>query len=241
MSDSPVDEFPVDHSGLTQPPDEFKVLVDIDKKQTGVVLTAFNRKSMVALLQFLMIVNKRRVSGYVVRTVPLIEGSMGDLVASVPAGSFVDQMVKNTRLQNPAPKDVPSAELKYWDTFQVKSKDPAMAESKKYILEIVIDGIVEKFPVSGANEDSVIALFTAATCQNMPRISGWNLYTEEGKMIASVPAMMFLAKLAELTTLGKQPADPKSVGWRALPAVAPINEQFKKDIEAAKKEGKDST
>lgn len=241
MSDEPQDAYPVDHSGLAEPPDKFKVLVDIDKQQTGIVLTAFNQKSIVALLQFLMIVNKRRISGYVVRTFPLIEGSMGDLVASVPAGSFVDQMVKNTRLQNPAPKDVPSVELKHWDAFQVKPKDPVMSESKKFIIEIVIDGLVEKFPVSGANEDSVIALFTAATCQNMPRISGWNLYTEEGKMIASVPAMMFLAKLAELTTLGKQPADPKSVGWRALPAVAPINEQFKKDIEAAKKEGKDST
>jgi hypothetical protein len=53
--------------------------------------------------------------------------------------------------------------------------------------------------------------------------------------------MIFLAKLAELTPLGKQPADPKSAGWRALPAVAPTSEQFQKGIEDAKKAGKQST
>lgn len=242
MSEELKDEFPVDHSGLTQRPDDFKVLIDIDGKQTGVVLTAFNRKSIVALLQFLMIMNRKRVSGYIVRTVPVLEGSMGELVAAVPAASMIDQMVANTRLQNPAPKDVPSAELPYWNTFQVKPKDLVMNETaKKFILEMVIDGMVEKFPVTGANEDSVIALFTAALCSMMPRISGFNLYDEQGKMIASVPAMMFLAKLSELTPLGKQPADPKSAGWRALPAIAPTSEQWQKDIEAAKKAGKNST
>jgi hypothetical protein len=242
MSDEPKDEFPVDHSGLIQRPEDFKVLIDIDGKQTGAVLTAFNRKSMIAQLQFLMVVNRRRVGGYVVRTMPLIEGSMGDLVAAVPAGSMIDQIVANTRLKDPAPKDVPSAELPHWDVFKVKSKDPVMNDTaKKFILEMVIDGIVEKFPVTGANEDSVIALFTAALCAQMPRISGFNLYDEQGKMIASVPAMMFLAKLAELTPLGKQPADPKSAGWRALPAIAPTSEQWQKDIEAAKKAGKNST
>ncbi len=240
--EEPKDEYPVDHAALVQRPEDFKVLLDIDGKQFGIVLTAFNRKSIVALLQFLMIMNRKRVQGYVVRTVGLIEGSIGELVASVPAGSFVDQMVANTRLKDPAPKDVPSAELPYWNTFQVKPKDPAMVDtSKKFILEIVLDGVVEKFPVSGANEDSVIALFTAATCAQMPRISGWNLYDEQGKMVASVPAMMFLAKLAELTPLGKQPADPKAAGWRALPVIAPTSEQFQKGIEEAKKAGKQPT
>lgn len=241
MSDEPKDEFPVDHSGLTQAPDEFKVLIDIDGKQTGAVLTAFNRKSMMELLQFLMIMNQRRVSGFVVRTVPRIEGSMGELIGSVPAGSFLDQMVQHTRLKDPAPKDVPSVELSYWNTFQVMPKGPVMSETKKFILEVVIDGMVEKFPVTGANAESVIALLTAASCMQMPRISGWNLYDEEGKMIVSVPSMIFLAKLAELTTLGKKPADPKSAGWRALPAIAPTSEQWQKDIEAAKKAGKNST
>lgn len=242
MSEEPKDEYPVDHSALLEPPEDFKALINIDGKQTGAVLTGYNAKSMVSQLQFLMITNPKRISGYVVRTVPLIEGSMGQLVAAVPAADFSEQMVKHSRLNSPAPKDVPSVELKYWDTFHVKPKERVMGENvKNYILELVIDGIVDKFPVAGANDDSVIALLMTATCQNMPRISGWNLYTDEGKLIASVPAMMFLAKLAELTSLGKKPADPKSVGWRALPAVAPINEQFKKDIETAKKEGKDST
>jgi hypothetical protein len=189
-----------------------------------------------------MLVNRERVSGYVVRTMGLVDGSMGELVAAVPAVSMISQMVANTRLKDPAPKDVPSAELAHWNTFQVMPKDPVMLETaKKFILEMVIDGIVEKFPVSGANEDSVIALFTAAICVQMPRISGFNLYDEQGKMIASVPCMIFLAKLAELTPLGKQPADPKSAGWRALPAVAPTSEQFQKGIEDAKKAGKQST
>lgn len=242
MSEEQKDEYPVDHSGLSMRPEDFKVLIDIDGKQFGAVLTAYNRKSMVALLQFLMIMNQKRISGYVVRTVGLIEGSIGELVAAVPAGSFVSQIVANTRLKDPAPKDVPPAELSYWKTFQIMPKDPVMSETaKKFILEIVIDGIVEKFPVSGANEDSVIALFTAATCAQTPRISGWNLYDDQGKMIASVPAMMFLAKLAELTPLAKQPADPKAAGWRALPAIAPTSEQWQKDIDAAKRAGKSPT
>lgn len=236
------DEFPVDRSGLTQRPEDFKCLIDIDGKQFGAVLTAFNRKSMIAQLQFLMIVNRKRVGGYVVRTMPLIEGSNGELVAAVPAGSMIDQIVANTRLKDPGPKDVPSPQLAHWDVFKINSKDPVMNETaKKFILEMVIDGMVEKFPVTGANEDSVIALFVAALCSQMPRISGFNLYDEQGKMVASVPAMMFLAKLAELTPLGKQPADPKSAGWRALPAIAPTSEQWQKDIEAAKKAGKNST
>jgi len=240
--EEPKDEYPVDHTALTQRPEDFKVLLDIDGAQFGAVLTAYNRKSMVACLQFLMIMNQKRVKGYVVRTVGLIEGSMGELVASVPAGSFVPQMTAGTRLKDPAPKDVPSAELTSWNTFQIKPKDAAMPETaKKFILEIVIDGIVEKFPVTGANEDSVLALFIAALCAHMPRISGFNLYDEQGKMVASVPAMMFLAKLAELTPLGKQPADPKAAGWRALPAIAPTSEQWMKDIDAAKKAGKGST
>lgn len=242
MSEEPKDEFPVDRSALTQRPEDFKVLIDIDGKQFGAVLTAYNRKSMMAQLQFLMIMNRKRVSGYVVRTVGLIDGSIGELVGSVPAGSFIDQVVANTRLKSAAPKDVPSVELSHWDTFQVMPKDPVMSETaKKFILEIVIDGMVEKFPLSGANEDSVIALLTAVTCAQMPRISGWNLYDADGKMVASVPAMMFLAKLAELTPLGKQPADPKAAGWRALPAIAPTSEQWQKDIEAARRAGKNST
>ena len=128
-------------------------------------------------------------------------------------------MVASTRLKDPAPKDVPSVELKHWDVFKVKSKDPVMNDTvKKFILEMVIDGMVEKFPVTGANEDSVLALFTAALCAQMPRISGFNLYDEQGKMVASVPAMMFLAKLAEskdvdagkIEQLKKLLSDPKT-------------------------------
>lgn len=241
MSEEPKDPYPVDHSALLQRAEDFKVLIEIDGKQTGIVLTAFNRKSIMPLLQFVMIANRKRVAGYVVRTMPLIEGSYGELIGAVPGASFVSQMIANTRLKDPAPKEIPEVTLPYWDTFQIKPKEAAMGDTKNYILEMVTDGIVEKFPITGANDESVIALLTAATCEKMPRIGGWNLYDGEGKMVASVPAMTFLAKLAESTSLGKQPADPKSVGWRALPAVAPINEQFKKDIELAKKEGKDST
>lgn len=242
MSEEPKDEFPVDHSALLERPQDYKALIDIDGKQNGAVLTAFNGKSMISQLQFLMIMNRKRISGYVVRTVPLIEGSMGELVASVPAASFVEQMTKHSRLNSPAPKDVPSVELKYWDTFHVKPKERVMGDNvKNYILELVIDGIVDKFPLTGANDDSVIALLMTATCQNMPRISGWNLYTDEGKLIASVPAMKFLAMVSELTTLSRMPADPKSAGWRALPAVAPLSEQMQKDTEASKKAGKNST
>lgn len=242
MTEEPKDEFPVDRKALLEPSENFKVLIEIDKKQWGVVLTAMNKKSMVALLQFVTIVNPKRISGYVIRTESLIVGGMGELIAAVPASSYVDQMVAYSRLKDPAPKNPPVVELPFWNAFQPKPKDQVMSENaKKFIAEIVIDGVAEKFPVTGANEDSVVALFTAAVCTQMPRISGFNLYTEEGKMIVSVPAMMFFAKLAEITPLGKAPADPKSAGWRALPAIAPTSEEFQKSIEAAKKAGKTST
>jgi hypothetical protein len=243
MTQEPKDELPVDRKALLEPAENFRVLLDIDGKQFGVVLTALNRKSMVALLQFILIVNPKRVTGYVVRTESAIIGGAGELVAAVPAGQYVSQMVAHSRLKDPAPKEPPSVELPFWNTFQIKPKDQTMPDnSKKFIAEMVIDGVAEKFPVTGANEDSVIALFTAATCAQMPRINGWNLYSaEDGKMIASVPAMLFLAKLAEISPLGKTPADPKSAGWRALPAIAPTSEEFQKSIEAAKKAGKTST
>lgn len=236
------DLYPVDRSGLTQPPESFRTLLDIDGKQFGIVLTAFNRRSIVALLQILMIVNKRRISGYVVRTEGLIEGSSGELVASVPSRQFTEQVTKGTRLQGPAPQCIAPVVLPFFDKVQVKPKDPPMTEdTKTFILEVVIDGVVEKFPVTGPNEDSVIALLTAATCDKMPRISGWNLYDAAGQMIVTVPAMMFLARLGEISPLGKQPADPKAAGWRALPTVAPTSEEWQKSMDAAKRAGKTPT
>jgi hypothetical protein len=242
MTQEPKDDLPVDRRALLEPAENFRVLLDIDGKQWGAVLTAMNRKSMVALLQFVMITNRKRVTGYVVRTESAIIGGSGELVAVVPAGSYIDQMVQHSRLKDPAPKEPPTVDLEYWNTFQPKPKDAQpMENAKKFISEIVIDGVAEKFPVMGANEDSLIALFTAAMCVQMPRISGFNLYSDDGKMLASVPGMLFFAKLAEITPLGKPPADPKAAGWRALPAVAPTSEEFQKSIEAAKKAGKTST
>lgn len=242
MSDDPKDEFPVDHRPLLEPSENFRALIDIDKKQFGAVFTALNARSMVAVLQFAMMVNPKRITGYVIRRESAIIGAIGELIAVVPAGSYGDQIVKHTRLKDPAPKEVPTIELEHWSTFKLKPKEKNMSEAvKRFIVEIVIDGVAEKFPAEGANEDSLIALFTASMCAQMPRISGFNLYRDDGQMVVSVPGMKFFSQLAEISPLGKPPADPKTAGWRALPAIAPTSEEFQKSIEAAKKAGKTST
>ncbi len=111
-------------------------------------------------------------------------------------------------------------------------------KAENFVLEMVIDGAVYKSQVGGLNKESVIALMTIATSVNMPRISGWNLYTEAGDCVASVNAMDFIAKMADSTPIGKKAGDMKAAGWSALPVVTPTSEEFQKMVEAAKSEGR---
>ena len=110
--------------------------------------------------------------------------------------------------------------------------------AKQFTLEVIIDGAVEKFPVSALNKESMIALLVEATCEKLPRIAGWNLFDEAGTILASVPAVAFVGELAEKTGLGTKPADVKQAGWSVVPAVAPTTQDFTKMIEKAKKEGR---
>jgi hypothetical protein len=112
---------------------------------------------------------------------------------------------------------------------------------QSFTVEMVIDNQVLKSALGGLNKESVISLLTIATAVNFPRLQGWNLFDEQGTCIASVDAVTFVGKLAEGTPIGKQPADPKSAGWRALPVVTPTSEEFTKMVEQAKKEGKTPT
>jgi hypothetical protein len=131
---------------------------------------------------------------------------------------------------------------------EIKMDDQAAAnhaglvvKPQTFVVELVIDNQVLKSSMSGLNKESAVALLTIATGVNFPRIQGWNLYDDKGNCLASVDAVTFVGNLASATPIGKEPADPKKAGWRALPVVTPTSEEFTKMLEAAKKEGKTPT
>jgi hypothetical protein len=130
--------------------------------------------------------------------------------------------------------------------IQKNDKAPAnhigmLVKPQTFVVELVIDNQVLKSTMAGLNKESAVSLLTIATSVNFPRIQGWNLYDEKGDILASVDAVTFIGNLAAATPIGKEPADPKKAGWRALPVVTPTSDEFSKMIEAAKKEGKTPT
>lgn len=116
-----------------------------------------------------------------------------------------------------------------------------IAKAQTFVVELVIDNQVLKSTMSGLNKESAVALLTIATSVNFPRIQGWNLYDDKGDILASVDAVTFVGNLSAATPIGKEPADHKKAGWRALPVVTPTSDEFTKMIEAAKREGKTPT
>lgn len=222
------------HAQTLKAPEIFKAVLEIDSTSCPGIVPAYNKISAVALLDIFMLANRPRVQGYV------LWDAAGAVVASVQAAQFTQAMTQATSLKGAPPKRTePDPRLEFWDLVQVRPKEPMTDErAKTFVVEIVIDGIVDKQPVTGLTKESMISMLTAATVEKLPRISGWNLWDDAGELLASVPAIEFMAKLAEKTALSKHTADPKTAGWRALPVVTPTSEEFAKMIETAKKEGK---
>lgn len=109
--------------------------------------------------------------------------------------------------------------------------------AEKFLLEVVIDGVNYKAPIQQFNKESVTALMEIATSLYMPRISGWNLYSDTGALLVSCPIAAFINEFVKQTPLKSAPADPKSGGWRALPIVTGLSQEFQEMMAKAKKDG----
>lgn len=234
-------QFPVGaaHAQLLQDPEVFDATIELENGGIPGVIPAVNAASAIALMDVFRYACRPTVRGYI-----LSRRKTGDVVAVVSAAKFAEQVVAGTTLKDPPPdKDkmkVPT--LEFWDRTQVRPEKPMTdASVKHFVVEIVIDGVVEKQPVTGMTKESVLSLLTQATCENLPRISGWNLFDDGGKLVASVPAVAFIGQLADKTGLAKRAADPKAAGWRAVPVVTGTSEEFAEAIEKAKKEGRTPT
>ena len=228
-------KFPVspEHAQLGKDPEIFTVEIEIqDGLPIKGILPALNKESAGALLDIFRFAMKPKVRGYI------LAKQTGEVVLAVPASGYVEGMSQATTLRGEAPEvKRPKTKLSEWDRTKYKA-EKAMADSVKFNVEIIIDGVVEKAPVSAVNKESMISLLTHATCDRFPRIAGWNLFDDAGTLVASVPAIQFLGELSEKTGLGKKPADPKAAGWRAVPAITPTTQDFEKMVEKAKKEGR---
>lgn len=225
--------FPVEaaHAQLLKDPEFFKVNIDTGKGMLPGMIPAVNRESAIALMNIFTFAEKPQVVGYILST------KDDQLIAAVPASQFTGSVTQSTSLRGEAPKVEKPSTLPFWDLAQVKPENP-MPEAQTFNLEIVIDGVVEKTPITAMNKESAISLLMQVTCDRIPRIAGWNLFDTEGKLLASVPAMAFIGQLAEKTGIGARPADPKTAGWRTLPLVTPTSEEFAEAINKAKKEGR---
>ncbi len=225
--------FPVEaaHAQLLKDPEFFKVNIDTGNGMLPGMIPAVNRESAIALMDIFAFAEKPQVKGYILST------KADELIVAVPASQYVASVVANTSLRGEPQKVEKPATLPSWDLAQVKPENP-MPEAQTFNLEIVVDGVVEKTPITALNKESAISLLTQVTCDRIPRIAGWNLFDREGKLLASVPAMAFIGQLAEKTGIGNKPADPKTAGWRTLPLITPTSEEFSEAITKAKKEGR---
>jgi hypothetical protein len=224
---------------LLQDPEVFDATIELENGGIPGVIPAINAASAIALMDIFRFACRPAVKGYI-----LTRRKTGEVIAAVSAAKFIEQVTKATTLKDPPPdKDklkVPT--LEFWDRTKVKPEMPMTDTSvKHFVVEMVVDGSVEKQPVTGMTKESVLSLLTQATCESLPRIAGWNLFDDAGKLVASVPAIAFIGQLADKTGLSKRPADPKAAGWRAVPVVTGTSEEFAEAIEKAKKEGRTPT
>lgn len=138
--------------------------------------------------------------------------------------------------QPPPPPPAPAPQA-----YQMPDIDPTQVtrvKARRFVIDVLVDNQVWRYGTQAMNLESLVAQISVATNANMPRISGWNVYDEAGILILSVSALDFIQQLAIATPVGKQPADPKTAGWRAIPVVTPTSQEFQDAISKAKKEGR---
>lgn len=110
--------------------------------------------------------------------------------------------------------------------------------AKVFVIDVLIENQVWRYQTQAMSLESLAVQISVATNVNWPRVAGWNVYDEAGSLVLSVSAMDFVQQLAAATPVGKLPADPKTAGWRAIPAVTPTSQEFQDAMAKAKKEGR---
>lgn len=111
----------------------------------------------------------------------------------------------------------------------------ARVTPKSFIVELVIDGKPYKSVASALNLESMLALLSVTVAANLPRTSGYNVYSSDGELLASVNAVDFMAAIKPLE---KDPDNLSATpsGWRAVPVKQTATEDFQKMIEKAREE-----
>lgn len=122
--------------------------------------------------------------------------------------------------------------------MEIDMTQVAKLKPKKFVTDIVIDNQVLRLEQMAMNLESLCDQLSFAAAAAIPRITGWNVYDDQGTLVRSVSAMDFYAKLGQSTTLKNAPADKSSAGWRPVPSVAALSPDLQKALEDAKREGR---
>lgn len=124
---------------------------------------------------------------------------------------------------------------------QIDASQIAKATPNWFVVDLVLDGTqVFRIPAAqpALNLESLAAQLNIAVGANLPRLTGYNVYDIEGKLLVSVDAVGTLNMLGNVTPLKTKPADAKLAGFSAVPVVMNASEEFQKSIEEAKKMGR---
>lgn len=117
----------------------------------------------------------------------------------------------------------------------------AKAAPEWFVVDLVLDGTqVFRIPAPqpGLNIQSVASQLDVAVFANLPRLTGYNVYDINGKLLLSVDAVGIINLLGKITPLQAKPADSKMNSFSAVPVVTGASEDFQKAIEEAKKSGR---
>jgi hypothetical protein len=106
----------------------------------------------------------------------------------------------------------------------------------KFVVELAIDGMMFKSPCTALNRESMLQHLSILVATNLARVSGYNLYAENGELIASVHAAEFLNQIKPLQANAAVGGTQGGAGWRAVPAKIPTSAEFQDMVEKARKE-----
>lgn len=119
--------------------------------------------------------------------------------------------------------------------------DPAQvvrAKPIRFVVDVLVDNQMKRFWWAALTLQSMMSQMALLAAANLPRVQGWNLYDEQGKLLESVTVIDFLGAAAQVTGLDKEPVDKSAKGWRAMPMITPTSQEFQKILEKAKEEGR---
>ena len=124
------------------------------------------------------------------------------------------------------------------NNIQIDVAQVVRAKPQSFYVDVVVDNQVLRLVMKALNLESLAAELNYVAAANTPRITGWNIFDTEGKLVMSVSAMDRLSLMSQQTPLGKNPGDKAAAGWRAIPVVTPMSDEFQKMLDQAKREGR---